>query len=604
MLAAGVCHTRGMTGLRYKAFISYSHADARWAQWIHRALERYRVPAKLVAEHGLASNRLHPIFRDRDELSTSSSLGGVIQEALVASENLVVVCSPAAAQSRWVNEEIKAFKAQGGGDRIFCLIVDGDARTFFPPALADDEPLGADARPQADGRQNAKLKIIAGLLGIPFGELKDREQRRRARFFAGAAVASIVLAGVMTALAISAVLAGREAERNRALAAQALEDSEAVAAFLSTMLAEIDPEAMGKTIVADIVAQAGGAPLPAGVNGTNTATLVLDQHLLKKATEAVQSQFAAQPTINARLDESIGASYHAIGLYAQAIERHAHALGLYRTAFGPADARTLRSSGHLALAYLYGGRLDDAAAEYETALAASREALGPKSEETLALMNGLAMTYVDLERLPEARALLEEAVPVAKELMGEEHPHTLEMNSNLGWTLYVMGDHLAAERIIKSTLESQRRVQGPQAVQSLTSLNNLALTYRALGRLDEAEAAHREEWSIGRRIMGDDHPEVLISMLNLSRVLVAANKQAEAESVLTDALAKARTALPPVHPLLAAITTATGEVALAAGRRDEARTLFLQTRRIYEQMFEPGHPRFVGIDELLAKVPP
>jgi tetratricopeptide (TPR) repeat protein len=593
-----------MPGHRYKAFISYSHADARWAQWIHRALERYRVPARLLAEHGLASNRLHPIFRDRDELSTSSSLSGVIQDALEASENLIVVCSPAAAKSRWVNEEIKAFKARGRGDRIFCLIVDGDASTWLPPALVDDEPLGADARPQADGKQDAKLKIIAGLLGIPFGDLKDREQRRRARLFATAAAASIVLAGVMTALAISAVLAEREAERNRALAAQALEDSEAVAAFLSTMLAEVDPEAMGKTIVADIVAQSGGAPLPAGVNGTNTATLVLDQHLLKKATEAVQVQFVAQPTINARLDESIGASYHAIGLYAQAIERHAHAAALYRSAFGPADRRTLEASGNLAMAYFYGGRLDEAVAAYEGALAASREALGPASEQTLSLMNGLAMTYVDLGRLVEARALLEEAAPLAEQALGVEDPNTLDVKNNLGWTLYVMGDHQAAEKIIAPNLEIQRRVHGPQAVQTLPGLNNLALTYRALGRLEEAEAAHREEWSIGRRLMGDDHPEVLISMLNLSRVLVDAKKLAEAESVLKDALDKARRALPPVHPLLAAITTATGEVALAAGRRDEARALFLQTRRIYEQMFEPGHTRFVKIDELLAKVQP
>lgn len=593
-----------MTAARYKAFISYSHADGRWTQWLHRALERYRVPARLLADHGLASNRLHPIFRDRDELSTSSSLSGVIQDALAASDHLIVVCSPAAAQSRWVNEEVKAFKAQGGGDRIFCLIVDGDPGSFFPPALADDEPLGADARPQADGKHNAKLKIIAGLLGIPFGELKDREQRRRARFFAGAAAASIVLAGVMTALAISAVLAGREAERNRALAAQSLEDAEAVASFLSTMLAEVDPEAMGRTIVADIVAQAGGAALPAGVNGTNTATLVLDQHLLEKAARAVQAQFVAQPTINARLDASIGASYHAIGLYAKAVERHRNAVALYRTAFGAADKRTLASSGNLAMAYFYDGRLGEAAAEYESTLSASREALGHRSAQTLSLMNGLAMTYVDLERLEEARALLEEAVPLAEEVLGADNANTLDMKNNLGWTLIKLGDYGAAERIIEPALESQRRLFGPEAARTLNSLNNLALTYRGLGRLDAAEAAHREEWSIARRIMGDDHPEVLISMLNLGRVLVDGQKLGEAESLLKDALGKARKALPPVHPLLAAIATATGEVALAAGRHDEARALFLETRRIYEQMFEPGHPKLVKIEELLAKVQP
>lgn len=591
-----------MATTQYKAFISYNHADARWAQWLHRALERYRVPARLVAEHGLASHRLHPVFRDRDELSSSSSLSSAIQAALQASENLIVVCSPAAAKSRWVNEEIQVFKALGRGDRIFCLIVDGDPGTCFPPALVDDEPLGVDVRAQADGPSNAKLKLVAGILGIPFGELKDREQRRRARIFGVAAAAAIALAGIMTALAISAVLSGRDAERNRALAEQSLADAEAVASFLSTMLTDVDPEAIGTTILDDMRAQ--GGELPAGVNGTNTARLVLDQHLLKKASEAVQAQFAEQPKINARLDMSLGASYHAIGLYAESIERSAHAVGLYDAAFGSADERTLLARNQLALSYFYDGKLDEAAAEYQAVIDASRTALGRTSEPSLSAMNGLAMTYVDMVRLEEARALLEEAIPLMEETRGPEHPNTLDMKNNLGWTLYVLKDYEAAERILAPNLEIQRRVVGPESVQATNTLNNLALVYTATGRLEDAEAAHREEWSIGRRIMGDDHPEVLISMLNLSRVLISAGKRDEAETLLADALGKARTSLPPVHPLLAAIGTAAGEVALAKGRRDEARALFLQTRQIYEQMFEPGHSRLQRIDELLAQTQP
>jgi Tfp pilus assembly protein PilF len=601
---AEFCHDQTMADVQYKAFISYNHADARWAQWLHRALERYRVPARLLAEHRLAGNRLHPIFRDRDELSTSSSLSESIRAALAASQNLIVVCSPSAAASRWVNEEIKAFKALGRGERIFCLIVGGADGTMFPPALADDEPLGADLRPHADGRHDAKLKIIAALLDIPFGDLKDREQRRRARVFAIAAAASIALAGVMTALAISAVLAGREAERSRALAAQSLEDAESVAAFLSTMLADIDPEAMGKTIVTDLAARGAGAALPPEVNGTDTARRVLDEHLLEKATRAVQTQFVAQPRINARLDASIGASYHAIGLYPKAVERYAHARDLYRAEFGAADPQTLDAGGRLAMAHFFGGALDKAAAEYEAVLQTSREAHGRDSVQALSAMNGLAMTYVDLERLPEARALLEQAAPATAKARGPEHPDTLDVNNNLGWTLYASGDHAAAEKILAPTLEAQRRVHGPQAPQTLSTLNNLALTYRALGRLGDAEAAHREEWAISRRVMGDDHPEVLISMLNLGRVLYSARKLDEARALLADALAKAEVALVPVHPLRAAISTAAGEVALAQGRRAEARTLFLQTRRIYEQMFEPGHPRFEKLDELLAEAGP
>ena len=33
---------------KYRAFISYSHADEEWAKWLHKALETYRVPKRLV----------------------------------------------------------------------------------------------------------------------------------------------------------------------------------------------------------------------------------------------------------------------------------------------------------------------------------------------------------------------------------------------------------------------------------------------------------------------------------------------------------------------------------------------------------------------------
>ena len=105
-----------------------------------------------------------------------------------------MLCSPAAARSRWVNQEVIDFKKLGRADRVHALIIDGDPGAApdkggcFPPALvsklADDgtltpdpshEVLAADLRPEGDGRDEAKLKLIAGLLGIPFNSLRRRE---------------------------------------------------------------------------------------------------------------------------------------------------------------------------------------------------------------------------------------------------------------------------------------------------------------------------------------------------------------------------------------------------------------------------------------------
>ena len=214
---------------RYRAFLSYSHRDRRWADWLHRALERYRVPDRLAqgttGERRLPP-RLAPIFRDRDELPSSPSLSAAIREALADSEALIVICSPHAARSRWVDEEIRQFRALGRGERIFCCIVDGvpgsgDDRECLPPSLRGDgsgaaaDPLAADARQEGDGRSGAKLKLIAGLLGVGLDELRQRDLRRRYRQLAAVTAGALVVAVVTVSLAVFALLARGEADRRR-----------------------------------------------------------------------------------------------------------------------------------------------------------------------------------------------------------------------------------------------------------------------------------------------------------------------------------------------------------------------------------------------------
>ncbi len=35
---------------KYWAFISYSHRDTQWADWLHKALESYRPPKRLIED--------------------------------------------------------------------------------------------------------------------------------------------------------------------------------------------------------------------------------------------------------------------------------------------------------------------------------------------------------------------------------------------------------------------------------------------------------------------------------------------------------------------------------------------------------------------------
>jgi eukaryotic-like serine/threonine-protein kinase len=231
---------RSTAVFRYRAFISYSHQDATWADWLHRTLETYRVPSRLVGRQttaGTLPRRLAPIFRDRDELPTATDLGRKVSEALAQSANLIVICSPRSAASRWTNEEVLAFKRLGCSERIFCLIVDGEphatampgreAEECFAKALryrlnADGElsdqptePIAADVRPGKDGKGNAKLKLIAGMLDVGFDELRQRELHRRIRRMTAVAAVAVAVMLLTTALAIDAVIARRAAERHQ-----------------------------------------------------------------------------------------------------------------------------------------------------------------------------------------------------------------------------------------------------------------------------------------------------------------------------------------------------------------------------------------------------
>ena len=203
---------------RFAAFISYAHADAAIAAKLQAKLERYRLPKHLAQSHTGGEAALGQIFRDREDLAAAPSLSEAIRDAISQAEALVVICSPDAAASRWVGEEIALFRRLHPDRPILAAVVRGAPEEAFPAALTKggNEPLAADLRKEADGEALGFLKIVAGIAGVPLDALVQRDAQRRIRrvmWITGSALAAMLIMGIMTTLALSA---RNEAARQRA----------------------------------------------------------------------------------------------------------------------------------------------------------------------------------------------------------------------------------------------------------------------------------------------------------------------------------------------------------------------------------------------------
>lgn len=288
-------------------FISYRHADNKqpgrqWATWLHQQIETYEVPSDLVGtvngRGDTLPERIFPVFRDEDELPADADLSSPIYRALDASKFLVVLCSPRAVQSTYVADEIAYYKKIGRSDRVLAAVLDGIPGECFPkplrhPVTAEGviledqhaEPIAADFRladdtegwtsPEAyrlalagDGVKDrkeierrvsdykarlelGKLKIIAGVLGLPLGTLTQRDkvyqlqkEQRRARIFRRVAAGMAVLLVAAVVGGVFAVVKKQEAEAQRKEAMAARDAEAAQRSLAETRRVEAD-EARG-----------------------------------------------------------------------------------------------------------------------------------------------------------------------------------------------------------------------------------------------------------------------------------------------------------------------------------------------------------------------
>ena len=217
--------------MTFDGFISYSHAaDRRLAPAIQHGLHRLAKPWH--------RRRALWIFRDQTGLSVTPALWTSIQKAMDGSDYFVLLASPEAAHSPWVNKEIEHWLTTKSPDRVLPVVTDGDWQwdpvrgdftddsTAVPDALRGafgEEPLYLDMRWARDDLhlslrhmrfRDAIAQLAAPMHGVSKDDLEGedvRQHRRVRRLRTGALV-------TLTLLTFMAVLTGALAVRNAARA--------------------------------------------------------------------------------------------------------------------------------------------------------------------------------------------------------------------------------------------------------------------------------------------------------------------------------------------------------------------------------------------------
>ena len=201
---------------KYRAFLSYSHADSGVAKRVHGRLEGFHIDKDVVGRDtpaGPVPATLRPIFRDRQDFDAGASLADETILALDGSAALIVLASPHAARSKFVNEELRQFKLRHPDRPVIPLIVDAETgdveEECFPPALRfivakdgsiTDSPvdvLAADLREKGDGFELALAKVVARLIGLAPDDVyrrAERERRKQGRLRTAIAAVIVVLA--------------------------------------------------------------------------------------------------------------------------------------------------------------------------------------------------------------------------------------------------------------------------------------------------------------------------------------------------------------------------------------------------------------------------
>lgn len=495
------------------------------AHWLHRSLSLRKIPRKLASSPERLTHSWDgtSVLLDLNENEPGSPVV----------ESLIVVCSPAAANSTRIDHLLRKFMERASPDRIFAVLAHGepncgDERECLPELLRQREPSAADLRPRnKNARRLAMLQLTAALLGIPLDSLRNRQRAARLRIWTQSIAVSLALSSTLAALAIYADMQTGKAHRERERQDRTRREAEEVLAFVEKRVtASLPPgKEASREIIRSMVDRLGEFYAAIGATSSGQEKRFCDSvQLVGKATiaaenfemarardlfeqaRAIREELIALPDApplwTLALADTLSAIAHierSQGRLAQsrAALQNAHALRADLVAFHTPPRKlwlqALQSSFH-DLGTFHGewGHPEQAINYLEESLTLLKKLIeqsepsGFQRRDHADLLVAVATSKLQLDDYATAHQSLEEAVRIYEQVSKEEL-HRVSRAWNVPWALSLLGTtERALGHVAKAVRHQDRAVE--MIVELATKDPSDADLHSHLGHIFEARA--------------------------------------------------------------------------------------------------------------------
>ncbi|MEM7200525.1 MAG: serine/threonine-protein kinase [Planctomycetota bacterium] len=273
------------------------------------------------------------------------------------------------------------------------------------------------------------------------------------------------------------------------------------------------------------------------VNFTDLALQSLETNLFERSLTVIDTDYAEQPLVQAKLLLATARTMQGQGLHEPALDPMRQALAIRRRELGLDHRDTLAAAIDLSKLLGLVSQFEEAEARLREVMETRRRERGPTDPLARQALGGLVDVLFLDGRGEEALVLARAAVGIERGLLEPEHPDLLASIGRLRTVLIQLGHLEEAEPLAQELLDVSTRLLGARSPKTLSALSDLAALRRAQGRLDEAAEIYERTLADVRQLHGNSHPDTLLAINNLAATRFQQGEYEPAERLLREAVA-------------------------------------------------------------------